>query len=161
GPLSAATRPRQQGASSIRPAPGPRAAPAPLRIQQPIPPAVRRQRTRGDGHQPERQARRGDRAAGPSLVFGGAVPSGVQVEADRGTPLVRGVHPGGARAAGGEEETGGGTDTERSRHSQITSFSAALSLDTLRFATPPPAFPAGARYAVRLESPSSFLRRDD
>ena len=42
------------------------------------------------GHQPGRQAGRGDRAAGPSVVPGGAVPSGVQVEADEGHPLFRG-----------------------------------------------------------------------
>ncbi len=55
-------------------------------------------------HQPQRQAGRDRRAARPSVVRGGAVPSGVQVEADRGASAVPRVHRGVYRAAGGKKK---------------------------------------------------------
>ena len=60
-----------------------RAAPPSLRVQQRLPPAVRRPRHAVLRHQPRRLAGRNHRAARASVVPGRAVPPRVQVEADR------------------------------------------------------------------------------
>ena len=60
----------------------PRAPPAPLRGEQPLPPAARRRRARRLGHVPGGAPRRDRRAARPSVVRREPVPPGVQVAAD-------------------------------------------------------------------------------
>ena len=55
-------------------------------------------------------ARRNDRAARPSLVPGGAVSSGVQVEADGAAPAVRRLHRRGGRTQQGPRRAHGGEE---------------------------------------------------
>ncbi len=52
-------------------------------------------------HEPRRLAGRDRRAARPSLVRGGAIPSGIQNQADRGASVVRRLHRRGDRAPPG------------------------------------------------------------
>ena len=70
------------GTRRVRRAGRPRAAPAPLRGQQPVPPAARRGRARRLGNVPGGPARRDRRAARAPVVRGEPVPPGVQVTAD-------------------------------------------------------------------------------
>ena len=71
-----------EGARSLRRRGHPRASPAPVRGQQPFPPAVGRAGSRRLGNVPVRPAGRGHRAPGPPLVRREPVPSGVQVAPD-------------------------------------------------------------------------------
>ena len=66
-----------------------RAPPAPLRVQQRLPQAVRRARVRRHRPEPRRQPRRDPRTPRPPLVPLGPVPPRVQVEADQAHPLFR------------------------------------------------------------------------
>ena len=77
------------GTRDLRRSGRPRAAPTPLRGQQPLPAAARRGRARRFRHLPGGQARRDRRAARPPLVRRQPVPPGVQVAADRPAPLFR------------------------------------------------------------------------
>ena len=76
----------------------PRAAPAPLRGQQPVPRPARRARARGLGHVPAGQARRDRGAARPSVVRREPVPPGVQVAPDAAGAAVPRVRRRSARA---------------------------------------------------------------
>ena len=69
-----------------------RAAPPSLRVQLPLRADAHRQGPAHLGQIARRQVRRDDRAAGPSLVRGRAVPSGVQVEAASPASAVRQLH---------------------------------------------------------------------
>ena len=89
----------QPGPRGLRESAGPRTAPAPLRVQQPVPAAVRGARHGVFGPESRRQAGGGDRTAGAPVVRGGAVSPGVPVEADAAAPAVSGVREGGVGAA--------------------------------------------------------------
>ena len=102
----AALRPRRAIASGglLRHALGPRAAPAPLRIQSRVPPAVRGGRLRDHRDESRPEPARDRRNSRASLVRGRAVPSGVPLQAPAAAPAVcrfcRGGHrpPPGPRA---------------------------------------------------------------
>ena len=76
----------------------PRAAPAPLRGQQPLPPGARRGGARRLGHLPGGAAGGDRRAARPPLVRREPVPPGVQVAPDQARAAVPGVRRRGAAA---------------------------------------------------------------
>ncbi len=79
-------------ASPVRERRDPRAAPAPVRVQQPVRTDPGRPRPRDRGTVPRRQVRRDDRDAGPPVVCRRPVPSRVQVEAAPPASLVCGFH---------------------------------------------------------------------
>ena len=90
---------RQQGGRLLRPSRRFRAAPAPLRVQQRLSPAVRRSGNAGGGRQSGRAVGGNRGNPRPSVVRGRAVPSGVQVAADASAPAVCRFHRCGGQAA--------------------------------------------------------------
>ena len=99
GTLSLSIGGRKSGPSGLWQPSHQRTASASLRVQQSISPAIRRPRHEVFGPQPGRQIGGGDRAAVASVVRGGAVSSGVQVETDAGAPAVPRLREGGAGAS--------------------------------------------------------------
>src|SRR5262249_37359888 len=89
-----ARQPRPQG---VRRALDPGTTPPPLRVQRRLPQGVRRPRLRPDRTEPRREPRRDRRADRPPLVPRRAVPPGVQVETDAGSPPLPSLHRRGSR----------------------------------------------------------------
>ena len=86
----------------------PRASSPPLRVQLPLRAHAHRARPEDLRPLARRQVRRDRRAAGPSVVSRGPVPSGVQVEADAPASAVRGVRRRVVSAQDGADAARGG-----------------------------------------------------
>ncbi len=122
-----------------------RAAPSSVRVQQCVPPAVRRPPHAILGYQPGWLARGSHRVAGTPVVPGRAVSSGVQIEADGAATAFRRVcrrggaaQPRSRRTAGGKEICGPRTIVARGKKPGIGLSRISASGRLRRKLSPPP-----------------------